>query len=94
MPVAAFLLSLVQPIISRILIALGFSVITFTGMEFVMSSLTQHAVSAWGGLAGNMVALAGLAGVGEALSIIMGAVATRVLIWQMTRAVRLMGVNT
>lgn len=93
MGLAAFFLALVQPIISRILLALGFSVVTFTGMTAVMSGLASAASAAWGGLAGNMLALAGLAGVGEALSIIMGAVATRVLIWQMTRAVKLMGVT-
>ncbi|MDO9158286.1 MAG: DUF2523 family protein, partial [Burkholderiaceae bacterium] len=67
---------------------------TFTGMSLVMSTLTQSAVGAWGGLTGNMLALAGLAGVGEALSIIMGAVLTRLLIWQLSKSVKLMGVNT
>lgn len=94
MGVGAFLLALVQPILSRILIALGFSVVTFVGMDLVIQQLVDYAVSAWGDLPGNILALAGLAGVGEALSIIMGAVLTRLLIWQLTKSVKLMGVNT
>lgn len=88
-----FLLSMVQPLVARVLVALGLSIVTFTGMSAVMDTLTQRAVSAWGGLPASIMQLASLAGIGEALSIIMGAIATRVLIWQLTRSTKMMGAN-
>lgn len=93
MGLAAFFLSLVQPIISRILVALGMSLVTFTGMTLVMDQITQAVQSAWGGLPGAILGLAGLAGLGQGLSIVFGAIATRILIWQLTRSTRMIMSN-
>lgn len=93
MGVGAFLLALVQPIISRILVALGMSIVTFTGMSVLMEQVTQAVQSAWGGLPGAILGLAGLAGLGEGLSIVFGAIATRVLIWQLTKSTRMLMSN-
>lgn len=93
MGVGAFLLALVQPIIARILVALGMSVVTFTGMAVLMEQVTQAVQSAWGGLPGAILGLAGLAGLGEGLSIVFGAIATRVLIWQLTKSTRMLMTN-
>lgn len=91
---ASFLLAMVTPLLGRILVALGFSVVTFVGMEAMIGALIGRMQSGWGGLPGDVVGLIGLAGGGEALSIICGAALTRVAIWQLTRAVRLMGVSS
>jgi hypothetical protein len=93
MGVGAFLLALVQPIIARILVALGMSIVTFTGMAVLMEQVTQAVQSAWGGLPGAILGLAGLAGLGEGLSIVFGAIATRVLIWQLTKSTRMLMSN-
>lgn len=93
MPVGAFLLALVQPILARILVALGFSVVSLVGMQALLDGLISATRNAWGGLPSQLLALAGLAGIGQALGIIMGAVLTRVLIWQLSRATRIMGAN-
>lgn len=93
MPVAAFFLSLVQPIIARILVALGFSLVSFVGMGAVLDQVIAASVGAWGGLPSQMLALAGLAGIGQALGIIMGAVLTRMMIWQLTKATRMLATN-
>jgi Protein of unknown function (DUF2523) len=93
MPLAAFFLSLVQPIISRIMVALGLSVVTFTGMSLVMEQMTNVVGNAWGALPGAIFGLAQLAGLGEGLSIVFGAIATRVLIWQLTRSTRMIMSN-
>jgi Protein of unknown function (DUF2523). len=93
MGVGAFLLALVQPIISRILVALGMSIVTFTGMAVLMEQVTQAVQTAWGGLPGAILGLAGLAGLGEGLSIVFGAIATRVLIWQLTKSTRMLMSN-
>jgi Protein of unknown function (DUF2523) len=93
MGLAAFFLALVQPIISRVLVALGMSIVTFTGMTIVIEQITQAVQTAWGGLPGAILGLAGLAGLGEGLSIVFGAIATRVLIWQLTRSTRMIMSN-
>lgn len=85
------LLSLVQPILARVLLALGFSVVSFVGMDMVMNQVISYAQNAWGGLPASILQLAGLAGIGQALGIIMGAVLTRVMIWQLSRSTRLLG---
>lgn len=89
----AFLAAMVPTLVGRVMLTLGMSMVTFTGMSVVMDTLTQRAVSAWGALPASVVQLAGLAGLGEALSIIMGAIATRILIWQLTRSTKMMSVN-
>lgn len=88
-----FLAAMVPTLVGRVMLTLGMSMITFTGMSIAMDTLTARAVSAWGGLPASIVQLAGLAGIGEALSIVMGAVATRILIWQLTKSTKMMGVN-
>lgn len=93
MGVGAFLLALVQPIIARILVALGMSVVTFTGMGLLMEQVTQAVQGAWGGLPSAILGLAGLAGIGQGLSIVFGAIATRVLIWQLTKSTRMLMSN-
>lgn len=93
MGVGAFLLALVQPIIARILVALGMSIVTFTGMAVLMEQVTQAVQTAWGGLPAAILGLAGLAGLGEGLSIVFGAIATRVLIWQLTKSTRMLMSN-
>lgn len=91
---AQLLLALVQPVLARVLLALGFSVVSFVGMDMVMNQVIAHAQSAWGGLPASILQLAGLAGIGQALGIIMGAVLTRVMIWQLSRSTRILGTNT
>jgi len=93
MPFATFLLAMVQPLIARILVTVGFSLVTFTGMTVLFDTLTAQAVSAWGGLPATILQLAGLAGIGEALSIITGAIATRILIWQLTKSSQFLSTN-
>lgn len=93
MPFAAFLMAIVPSLLARVLGALGMAVVTFTGMSLLMDQVIGVAQTFWGGLPAGMLALAGLAGVGQALSIIMGAILTRVAIWQIQRATRILGSN-
>lgn len=93
MPVAAFLLSMVQPILARIMVSLGFSMLSIVGMDALMGQVMASFASAWGGLPSQMLALAGLAGIGEALGIITGAIMTRVMIWQLTKSTRMIASN-
>lgn len=94
MPLAAWLLSLVGPIIGRILLALGFSVITITGMDLVIGQIKNQIVSGASSMAGDVFALFQIAGGGIAMGIIMGAINTRVALWTMTKATKILGTGS
>lgn len=91
---AQLLLAMVQPILARIMVTLGLSIASFVGMDLLMNQVISATQNAWGGLPSGILQLAGLAGIGQALGIIMGAVLTRVLIWQLSRSTRILGTNT
>ena len=93
MKIGTWLLALVQPILGRILAALGFSVVTITGFEVAVNTLKQQLVGSMNGLPSEMLQVALLGGVGEGLGIITAAIAVRVLLWQVQNATRILGVN-
>lgn len=87
---AQLLLAMVSPLVARVFLALGLSMVSFVGMDLLMNQVIAHAQNAWGGLPAGILQLAGLAGIGQALGIIMGAVLTRVMIWQLSRSTRIL----
>lgn len=94
MPLAAWLLSLVGPIIGRILLALGFSVITITGMDLVIGQIKSQIVSGAGSMMADAYALFQIAGGGVAMGIIMGAINTRVALWTVSKATKILGTSS
>lgn len=93
MKLGTWLLSLLQPAISRVLAMLGFSVVTITGMEALLTQLKQSVVSGLGVMGGDMFNVFLLAGGGQALGLITGALTTKLLLWQVQNATRILGVN-
>lgn len=93
MPLAAWLLSMVGPIIGRILLAIGFSVITITGMDLVIEQIKNQLISGAGALAADAFALFQISGGGLAMGIIMGAINTRVALWTVSKATRILGTS-
>lgn len=93
MKLGTWLLSLLQPALSRILAMLGFSVVTITGMDVLLTQLKQSVVSGLGAMGGDMFNVFLLAGGGQALGIITGALTTKLLLWQVQNATKILGVN-
>ncbi|MDO8652073.1 MAG: DUF2523 domain-containing protein [Undibacterium sp.] len=93
MKIGTWLLAMLTPMIGRILAALGFSVVTVLGMEGILSQVRTSLVSGLGGMSGDMFNVFLLAGGGQALGIITGALTTRLLLWQVQNATRILGVN-
>ena len=89
-----WLLALMGPFTARVLITLGFSVVTVVGMEAILSTLRAQLIASMNQVPAEALAMAMLGGVGEGLGIIMGAAATRLLLWKVSNATRLLGVNT
>lgn len=91
---ALFLLSLVRPLISRILLALGIGLVSVVGINTVIDQIKDILVNSIGGLPADVFGLFLLSGMGQALGIITGAITTKILIVQATKALRFMSTNS
>ena len=93
MKIGTWLLSLVQPIIGRILTALGFSVVTIVGFDVAITAAKTQVVGKINSLPADLLNVFLLGGGGIGLGIITGAIATRLLLWQISNATKILGVN-
>lgn len=84
----AFLASAVGPLAIKILLALGVTAITFTGVETVVSALTDHVITSYGGFSGEILALVNLAGLGQGVGLVLGAINSRLALWLAASATR------
>lgn len=89
----AWLLTLVQPLVGRVLMALGFQVVSIVGVVAVLDQLKSMIVNGLGDIPAAGLQLALLGGAGEGLGIIFGAIATRLALWQIQNSVRILGVG-
>lgn len=87
----AAIVGLTTPILSRILVALGFSVVTITGVTVVISTLKADVVSNLGAMQLAAVQLVGLGGGWIALGAIFGAMTFCVSYWTLTAATQILG---
>lgn len=74
---AAFLLGMVTPLVRRALVALGLGVVTYAGLAAVASSVSSAVQSNYGQLSGLALELLNMIGAGQAIGIILGAIAAR-----------------
>lgn len=88
MGLLAAIAGLATPILARVLLALGFSVVTFTGASAVVGMLKSEILSVLGGANLPALQLAGLGGAWVALGWVFGAATFTVTYWALTKAVR------
>lgn len=93
MKFGTLLLSLVEPMLGRILTALGFTVASFVGFTSVFDGLKSQVIEGVNHLPLPALQLFLLAGGGEALSIIVAAIGFRVVVWQAMNAKKIIGAN-
>lgn len=74
---APLLLMLVTPILSRIIGAIGFGLVSYTGVKFVLNQLEDAMRDSISGMPPPMFAILSLAGFGNALTVIMSALLIR-----------------
>lgn len=75
---AAFLASSIGSLAKRALFALGLGTITYAGLQSAFNTAQAQIISNYGQLSGASMQLADLAGVGQVLGIILGALTARV----------------
>lgn len=74
---AAWILALATPLAVRVLAALGIGWVTYEGVNVLATSVINSAGGLWGGLTGNVLRMATLLGLSDALAIMLGALTAR-----------------
>ena len=85
----AAIASLASPILARVLLALGFSVVSLTGVTLAVDALKAQLMSYLGAAPVAGLQVAGLAGVWVGLGMVMGAITFNVTLWALTKSVRI-----
>lgn len=93
MKFGTFLLALVEPMIGRILVSLGLSIVTITGFQQVVNILQNQLVSSVNALPNTTLQVFLLGGGGAGISMIVSAIAVRVMMWQAMNAKKILGAN-
>jgi hypothetical protein len=83
MSIAAWLVAMVGPLVARVLLALGLSVVTLSGATVALGTLKTNITGYIGGLPADALAIGGLMGIWEALGIVLGAM-TFCITWRAT----------
>lgn len=78
--IGGMLINLVGTLAGRVLIALGLSVVTYTGINSSLDWLKAGAVSAIGGMSPEVASLIGYLKVGQCISIVTSAILARAVI--------------
>lgn len=91
MKLGTWLLSLVEPILAKLLLSVGFSVVSIVGFNTLIQQLKTQLQTSVGSLSGDLLGLFMLAGGGTGLGMVMGAITTRLLLWQAQKATQFLG---
>lgn len=90
MKFGVFLMGMVQPLLSKILIALGFSVVSIVGVDVALDTVKGMIVSNLSGL-GGIIDFALYLWIGKGIGIIFGACATKLMLWNIQNATKILG---
>lgn len=91
MKFAVFLLALVEPLLAKILIALGFSVVSIVGMDAALLGIKNAFIANMNSMPADWLNFALYLWVGKGLGIIFGAMATKLMLWSIQNATSLLG---
>jgi hypothetical protein len=86
---ASLLVSLVGPIVTRVLVALGIGFLTVTGLDLAMTQITGWMTSAIGGLGADIANVLALGGVGDGIAFVLGGLSARVSFYMLTSATKM-----
>jgi len=94
MAIGTWLAAMMSPLVARVLMALGFSVVSVVGVSTVLATLKSSFISQALALPAAGLQLGLLAGMGVGFGIIFGAVTTRLALWQIQNATKVLGVSS
>ena len=88
MPLAAWLLSMVSPLVVRVIIALGFTAVSFASVTVAANTLLQNAQMNWSAMPLAVLQIAHLTGIDICLGMIAGAYMARLAVWSTINATK------
>ena len=94
MKFGTWLLAMMQPLIAKIMVTLGLSLVSIVGLQAALSGLKNQFQASVNSLPADRVQLFLIGGGGVALGIVFGAMTTRLLMWQIQSATKILGVNS
>lgn len=66
--------------VGRVLLALGFSYVTYSGLDASLSWMKDQIASSFGGVSAQAMAVLGAANVGSAVAVIVSAISARMIL--------------
>lgn len=87
----AGLLSISGSVVARVLLSLGFSVVTITGLSAAITAIKNSLLGSLAGAPPALLQLAGLAGAWDALGLVLGACTFALSYWTLTSSVKIAG---
>lgn len=90
MKLGMWLVAMVQPLLAKIFISLGFSLVTITGLTAITTQLKDQAVSGLSLVSPATLDLFLLAGGAQGLGIIFGACATKLMLWTIQNSTKIL----
>ena len=87
MNVATWLMALAAPLARQVLVALGFGLVTYVGLDTAINGAMNAAKSSYGSLASFSAAIISMSGMNTAMSIIAGAIVARLSFVQLKKLV-------
>lgn len=91
MKIGTWLLAMCEPLLAKILMALGFSVVTIVGMEVVVDQLKGDVVAGLSSMPAVWLQFALYLWIGKGIGIIFGALATKLTLWSIQNATSMLG---
>jgi len=86
--IAVWLIGLVTPIVRRVLVALGIGLVTYTGLDLIMSGVQSAVITSIGGMTGASAQVAAILGFQQSVGILLGALTARLALTQLTKGGR------
>lgn len=93
MKIGTWLAALAKPLLAKVLIALGFQVVTITGVVASIDTVKGLFLAHVSTIPAAGFQLALLGGAGEGLGMIFGAIATRIALWQIQNGTKILGLS-
>lgn len=88
MNLALWVLSLVGPMAIRLVAALGFTAVAYTGVTALVTKLVETAQTNWAAMPAAVLQLCTLSGIPQVMGMIFGAYMARVAMWAAVGAAR------
>jgi hypothetical protein len=91
MKIGVWLAMMVEPLLARVLLALGFSVVSIVGVEAALTGIKSSFVVSFNSMPAEWVQFALYLWIGKGLGVIFGAMATKLMLWSIQSATSLLG---